>query len=176
MRGLTHGALRPLTATRASVRVVSSDLRRALGSAWLTTDVVRRTVESDARLRELSFGEWDGKTWGEIERTDPVRLRLWMERWTEAAAPGGESVADLLRRASSWLASNIPQHAAPGAPSQAIVVVSHAGWIRAAVSHLLGSDIRKMFDIPADHAHVTVIDVGPGGARLVMSNATRVDP
>ena len=173
---LVDDALQPLTAHSDVVRVVSSDLRRALGSAWLTADVTRRVVESDPRLREISFGEWDGKSWVEIERADPVRLRQWMEHWTDSSAPGGESVHDLQHRAVSWLADNVSLPAAPGAPARAIVIVSHAGWIRAAVSHLLGTDIGSMFEIPVDYAHVTAIDIASGGPRLVASNVVRARP
>jgi broad specificity phosphatase PhoE len=55
-----------------------------------------------------------------------------------------------------------------------IVAVSHAGWIRAAVTHLFGSDPARLFDIPADHAHATIVDVGASGPSLMAFNVDRL--
>ena len=167
IRRLVVDGLQSLTGTRSgNVRLVSSDLRRAFESAEILAAVTGCHPVSDARLRELDFGEWDGRSWSEIECSDAERLRSWMQRWTEGTAPAGESVGDLLRRARNWLGDTLTRQSA----GQIYVVVSHAGWIRAAVSHLLGYDIAHMFEIPVDHARATVIDVGDSGAVLVASN------
>ena len=152
------------------VRVVSSDLRRAAESAEIVAAALDCDVVQDARLREISFGEWDGHSWSDIECGYPEQLRTWMERWTETAAPGGESVDDLLKRATEWTSDAVSGQSS----ATTIVVVSHAGWIRAAVSHLLAYDIAHMFAIPVDHARVTIIDVGAAGATLVASNVERL--
>ena len=76
--------------------IVSSPFERALG---LAKAVARRmgTGEPrvDARLSELSFGEWEGRRFDEIEANDAARFSAWMARYTELAAPGGETVAEL---------------------------------------------------------------------------------
>ena len=151
-------------------RVFSSDLRRATESAAIVATAVGCDSVQDARLREISFGEWDGQPWSDIECAYPEQLRSWMELWTESAAPGGESVGDLVNRAAEWIGDVVTGQSS----AIAIVVVSHAGWIRAAVSHLLGYDIARMFEIPVDHARMTIIDVGAAGATLVASNVKRL--
>lgn len=163
IRGLVENGIQSLDLRLdGRTRLISSDLRRAVESANILAAAMGRCVEHDIRLREIDFGEWDGRSWSEIERADPERLRCWLERWAEVAAPGGEGVGDLLRRAAGWIGDIVT----PRELDEVIVVVSHAGWIRAAVSHLLGRDIASMFDIPVDHASATIIDVGAaGGAR-----------
>lgn len=152
-------------------RVVSSDLRRASASAEKVAAVLGTTIERDARLRELHFGEWDGRLWSDIEHGDPVRLARWMESWTRVVPPGGESVEELRARATRWLGDALQ----PRGVDRGIVVVSHAGWIRAAICQLLGREVARMFEIPVDHARATVIDVGESGAVLVASNVERID-
>ena len=67
----------------------SSDLRRArataerIGQRWAVVPAL------DARLREMNFGEWDGRFWNVLEREDPDRLKHWMESWVTERVPGG---------------------------------------------------------------------------------------
>lgn len=171
IRGLVvDGPASLIGAFDGGVRVVSSDLLRAAESAEIVAAALECNVVQDARLREMSFGEWDGQSWSDIECAYPEQLQSWTERWTETAAPGGESVGDLVKRAAEWIGDAVTGQSS----AIAIVVVSHAGWIRAAVSHLLGCDIARMFEIPVDHARVTIIDVGAAGATLVASNVERL--
>lgn len=149
-------------------RVISSDLARARESAALIADVVRRPVEIDSRLREMAFGDWDGRPWAEIERDDGARYAAWMADWLTLAPPGGETVSELARRADEWTSTL-------ESVSQTLIVVAHAGWIRAAVTRLLGRAMRDLFALPVDHARMTIVDVTPTGAALVASNVAGAD-
>ena len=83
----------------------TSDLKRAQQSAQVFA--ARFAIEplTDPRLRELDLGEWDGKHWDAIARSDPTRYRHWADNWVIQEAPGGESFGDLLRRTGAWLSS-----------------------------------------------------------------------
>jgi broad specificity phosphatase PhoE len=41
-------------------------------------------------LREISFGEWEGLSWDEIEFRDAGYARKWSKAFPELPAPGGE--------------------------------------------------------------------------------------
>lgn len=76
---------------------------------------------SDARLRELSFGAWEGSTWKEVRARDPeASAARERDRW-KFVPPGGESYAMLAARAGPVL---------EGLAGSA-VVVSHGGVARA---------------------------------------------
>ena len=75
----------------------------------------------DVRLSELDFGEWDGRAWDTIGEAE---VSAWTSAFATHAPGGGESVAQLMSRCESFLC----EHGAPGA-----CVVSHAGWINAAL-------------------------------------------
>lgn len=166
-RAEVHRLASHLAGVVAVDRVISSDLSRARHTAEILAAAFGRPLEADARLREMSFGEWDGRTWVDIERSDPARYQRWMAAWLTEAAPGGETVADLLARADNWLASVRGE-------AKTLMVVSHAGWIRAALTRLLGRDPATMFELAVAHAGVTVVDVTPAGATLAAVNALRV--
>ena len=157
--------------THANVRVFSSDLSRAADSAHLVATAMHCAVERDARLREMNFGEWDGQSWKEIEETDAQRLGAWMEDWVNVPAPNGEGVDDVARRSSEWL-EDVLYPLPRGA--RTLIVVSHAGWIRATIARLTGVPLSTIFSIPADHARLTALRVTPSHVEVVTSNVERM--
>jgi broad specificity phosphatase PhoE len=66
-------------------------------------DLAPRPYRLDARLKELTFGDWEGLNWEEIAARDRrgVEARE-ADKWN-FRPPRGESYADLAARVSSWL-------------------------------------------------------------------------
>jgi alpha-ribazole phosphatase len=101
------------------IPVISSPLRRAQKLAEQLDPAAR----IDSRLSEINFGEWEGRPWEQIDRD---ALDAWAADVLNFTPPGGESVADLQRRAVDFATSlNGPR----------IVLVTHAGILRALVGH-----------------------------------------
>ena len=94
--------------------VYSSPLRRCL-------DLAHRLHPApvvDARLAEMDFGAWEGRSWDAIPRAE---LDAWAADIAGYAPPGGESPAQLQARALDFVAGlNVPE----------AVLVTHAGVIR----------------------------------------------
>lgn len=74
----------------------------------------------DDRLQEFSFGSWEGMTWSEVKRHDPVRLKARRQDKWRFVPPGGESYAHLAARVGPWLET----------VTDNLVVVSHGGVAR----------------------------------------------
>jgi len=99
-------ALRAHIGDRGALRLVSSPLARALETAGIIRSELGRSVlpiETDPRLREISFGAWEGLTVDEIKSryADEWQRRL-ADKWNHAP-PGGESYATVARRVGAWL-------------------------------------------------------------------------
>lgn len=80
----------------------------------------------DARLRELDFGDYEGRTYDELESRPAYRA--WIDSEGAQAPPGGESTAALRQRLDDWfaeLSSGCHPHA-----SHRVLVVTHGGVIR----------------------------------------------
>jgi alpha-ribazole phosphatase len=90
----------------------------------------------DARLCELDFGDWDGRTWDEIGAS-PVDD--WCDDFLRGAPGGGESVAQLLQRCAEML-GELPPHAC---------IVAHAGWLNTARCLRDGITPTRAADWPA---------------------------
>jgi alpha-ribazole phosphatase len=118
-------------------RIVASDLRRAADGARAIAHVHNLPLRLDARWRELDFGAWDACDPAQLRQEDLQRF------WADPDGhkpPGGESWSALRKRVRGALL----------ALSGPVIVVSHAGAIRAAVSVLTGLDHRGVwaFDLP----------------------------
>ena len=120
-------------------------LRSPLGRTCETALIVGRELgldpaewRDDPRLAELSYGDWEGSTWKEIEASQPEALATWRADPEGFCPPGGETHFELRRRSAAVLADII-------ASEQRTVVVSH-GVSGAVLRGLnLGLDARAMF-------------------------------
>lgn len=90
----------------STLRIVSSPLGRAVHTAEIIRDLMPTTgceIETDPRLTELSFGEWEGLTIDEIKHRFPGEWEKRHQNMWTYVVPGGESYEMVARRASDWL-------------------------------------------------------------------------
>lgn len=80
----------------------------------------------DARLRELDFGEYEGKCYEELQALPAYRA--WIDSQGEQAPPGGESTRSLRERLGEWFGDLLADVEAEGL--QRVLVVTHGGVIR----------------------------------------------
>ena len=78
-------------------RIVSSDLSRARKTAETVAAKHGLEVELDPRLRERSFGEWEGRAFEAIRKDVDDRVEAGHHP-LEVCPPGGESVRDVWHR------------------------------------------------------------------------------
>ena len=74
--------------------VYGSDLRRCQESA--AQYFPHATYQSDARLRESFFGDWEGKTYEMLK--EESRYREWIDEPTTQKPPNGESLREVETR------------------------------------------------------------------------------
>lgn len=102
-------------------------------------------------LRELDFGELEGRTYQEIAASRPDLYRAWMETPTQIRFPGGESFADLKERSLTSLDRIRAQHAVA-------LVVTHGGVLRAGVAAWLGMPDEAIFRLDQRYCGLTIVD------------------
>jgi broad specificity phosphatase PhoE len=142
------------------VRLFASDLKRAADSARILAKRFGIEIVIDARLREVSFGDWEGRAWDEIYETDRQRYDAWSERWWDVAPPGGESFADLAVRVLAWF-----QDLEKGTD---VIAVAHGGSIRALLVELLAIPRERAFDLQLSPARVSAVEIKDGECELLV--------
>ncbi|MDF2995082.1 MAG: Phosphoglycerate mutase [Xanthobacteraceae bacterium] len=125
-------------------------LRAGLG---LPPDDFRR----DDRLKEVSFGRWEGSTWTELRRRDPVSVAARNADPWNYVPPGGESYAMLTARVLSAIADI----------AQDSVVVTHGGVVRVLLHALAGMPETQATELPVRQGAVYLVEDGAFEMALV---------
>jgi len=116
-------------------------------------------------LRELDFGEFEGRTYDEIAALYPGVYAQWMERPTEVEFPGGESFARMRTRVLDTCRELRRCH-----PGQSILCVTHAGVIRTLVADVLGIPAVNMFRLAQDYCGLSIVRYSGELASLELLN------
>lgn len=122
-----------LAARYRPVRVVASDLARAVQTAEYLARALDVPVELDERLRERSFGRWEGLTGQEIEASWPQEFRVWRGRG-DPEGVGAETRAEVAARVAAGVRDQVARTEGDGT----LVLVSHGAAIGSVVAELLG--------------------------------------
>ena len=89
---------------------------------------LRYTIAPD--LLEISFGQWEGLLWDDVERANPgASLHRGQDKW-DFVPPGGESYAMLATRVTPWLQAQDGDR----------FVAAHGGVARAFLTLIVGMD------------------------------------
>lgn len=132
--------------------VVSSDLSRAI----TTADALgpRPRLPHDPALRELHFGQWESRSFAEVDAEAPAQIRAFWETPGTIRPPGGESWNDLTTR--TWAALDRLQGQAPD-----LIIVAHFGPILAALQRAKGVTATEVFAHKIDNFSVTCLTLTP---------------
>jgi broad specificity phosphatase PhoE len=110
--------------------VYSSDTERAYETATILAERHALEVHTDARLREVNFGRWEGLTRAQINERFGGGFTRWLSG--ESSAPdGGEADEAMAERVLAALEDIAERH-----PDERVLVVTSGGPIRAVEAHL----------------------------------------
>jgi probable phosphoglycerate mutase len=102
--------------------IYASDLSRAHDTALAVSRHTGVPVQAEPGLRERSFGEFEGRTFAEIETELPEQARRWRQRDPTFTPAGGESLLMLEARVLSVAARLAALH-----PGEQIALFAHGG-------------------------------------------------
>ncbi|MBL0888668.1 histidine phosphatase family protein [Myceligenerans indicum] len=159
-----------LASSHRATKVVSSDLQRAFDTATAYAKLVGADVEADERLRERSFGEWEGLTDEAIAERWPAEHAQW-RAGAEPVRAGAESRRNVAER----MVAGVLEHAGRLDADDTLVVVSHGAAITLALTLLLDQDPVEWRGITGLHnvhwSHLRAADPqGHPAWRLVAHN------
>lgn len=146
-------------------RIFSSDLLRAYNTARALSRITDVPIETDVRLREIYAGDWEKKTFSEIAEQYPKEYGVWLSDIGAARASGGESVAELQKRALECL-----ERIAAENDEKTVVISTHATVIRALECVWHGAGLDKMKDVAwVANSSVSVVEYSGGAwsARII---------
>jgi alpha-ribazole phosphatase len=126
--------------------VYSSPALRAKESAEYFSDQIIVVQE----LRELGWGKLGGFTWKEVHERFPDITRRQAELGYDFAPPEGETGREVIERGMALIEELACKHTI-------CCCVTHAGFLRLLIAHLLSMDYSKISALDFDNGSFTVI-------------------
>ncbi|MBI3575970.1 MAG: alpha-ribazole phosphatase [Gammaproteobacteria bacterium] len=142
--------------------ILTSPLARCRAFAEELAARLTLPLEVDARLMEIGFGEWEGRSAEELLAADPERLTRFWNDPLHHAPPGGETLTAFRGRVLAAWEDILARYA-----GRHVLIVGHAGTIRIAVCHVLDMPLDRLFRIQVLNAGITRIRVDINGAGVL---------
>jgi broad specificity phosphatase PhoE len=178
--------------------VYHSDLPRAAATAahivaaWGASTT--QLLFPDPRLREISLGYYEGRSWEEFE-ADTELTAAFADDPYGTTVPGGESLEHLADRVAAAVRDILALHGVsdhselsteavaaadasalatgfrPAEPGENACIVAHDGPIRAILNHYLGVPPERWWTLSTTHGAVSLLEFSGGWVNVRFVNA-----
>jgi broad specificity phosphatase PhoE len=152
--------------------VVTSPLKRCVEFAQ--TQATRFVVPLwiDSRLREMSFGDWEGLTIPEVEQNHGIQIEDYWENPVALAPPNSELIPEFKNRIEIAWDDLIRVR-----NGQRILVVAHGAVIRMIFQKLMKFPLQNIFHLEMPFAACSRIELDDRGtARLAQMSIPPIEP
>ena len=150
LRGELSGELARLDAAGAFYASPLTRTRQTMELARAALGLAPERYHLSSTLKELTFGDWEGLTWPEVEARDAAGARAReADKWN-FAPPRGESYAMLAERLEPWLAARDGD----------CFVASHGGVARAFMVLLAGVSATEAENADIWQGRALIFDKG----------------
>jgi alpha-ribazole phosphatase len=140
----------------------TSDLSRCAQGADIICAGFRIKPVSRRELREMSFGNWEGMSWMELEEKFPEEWKARLADLSNYRVPGGENLLDLSNRVMPEILEIAGRHT-----GEEVVVVAHGGVNRVILLNIIGAPHSSLFRIEQDYGCMNIIDFYADGNSVV---------
>lgn len=120
-------------------KIFSSDLRRAYRTAYIIGDNIGLDIIKDNRLREMYFGDWEGKSYQEIFQNKKDYFYKWLKNPIKYPLPSQEKKEDFFKRISNFLNDILKLK------EEEIAIVGHGGSIQAILCITLNIGLENLW-------------------------------
>lgn len=141
----------------------ASPQQRTLQSAAILGRHLGLAVEIVAAFDEIDMGDWTGRSFDDLDK-DPAWQR-WNSQRGNSRPPNGESMHGLQQRVVRHL-ERIREDSCDGA----ILIMSHAEPIRAALLHYANIPLDDFFSIDVAPASISTICFDRRGVHIAQTN------
>lgn len=142
-----RSALEGLTGWNA---IVTSPLKRCRAFADELSDRAALPVRVEDRFKEVGFGRWEGMTPDEVIDRWPEEYAAFYKDPVNVRPEGAESLDVFFQRVSDGLDQLVEDK-----PGEHVLVIAHAGVIRAAIARAVGAAPATMYRYKIPYAGIS---------------------
>jgi alpha-ribazole phosphatase len=133
-------------------QIVTSPLLRCSSFAIALGERLQLPVHVEPRFREVGFGDWEGYTRSELEAFNPGQVARFLQDPVNSRPPGAEPLEEFTGRVQAGFDDLLKRFA-----GQSVLVVAHAGVIRAIMAYVLEVPPSRMYRIHVANAALSRI-------------------
>ena len=122
------------------------------------------------QLKEIGFGAWEGKTKDDLKRERGEEFSAFYADPVNCTPQDAEPVSSFFQRISAVFDSIRDHHA-----GKHLLVVAHAGVIRAALTHAIGADTACMYKFNVTNGNISRVEIDDGRSQVVLLNGRLSD-
>ena len=130
----------------------TSPLSRAVQTAEPVAKAKDLPLKEAPALLDIDYGQWSGKSQGQIEKVFPELNRQWLESPQQVHFPDGEDLSAVRQRAFAYLLE-----VAGTAGNAAILLVSHRVVLKVVICAALDIPLSKFWQVKLDTASLSVL-------------------
>ncbi|MEJ8554104.1 histidine phosphatase family protein [Tepidibacter sp. Z1-5] len=134
--------------------IYSSPLKRAIDTAKEISQINNVDINILDELKEMNFGDFEGLTFKDIESNYKEEYERLKNKSFEYNFPNGENMIGFHGRISNKIDDIIKEQ-----DDKTVLIVSHAGVIRACLSHLITKDHTYHWNFKIDNCSITIVEV-----------------
>ena len=134
--------------------IVSSPLIRCAAFAEELAKNHDIPLKIDDRIMEIRWGGWEGNTPEQLNQHDPLTVVRALRDPVNSRPADAESIGSFQQRVIMAWNEITTEH-----ETKHVLMVAHAGIVRAIVTHILGTPVEHMFRIHVPNASVTRIQI-----------------
>jgi len=148
--------------------IYSSPLKRAVQTARVLAKGLNTEIIVDNSLKERNFGIWEDITYKEITLRYPKEHDLWIKDWVNYCIPEGESCTNLYERVEKFIDDLIMS--IHESENISVLIVTHLGCIRNAISHLLGMGVEGFWRFKISNCGITKVQIVDNYSVITLLN------
>ena len=147
--------------------IISSDLGRAMQTAEAVVKRFVIEVQPTEALREMGFGEWEGRLIPEITEKYPEIYKTWRNEPHLAKIPGGETLDVIKERLEKFIDELNEKY-----DNKNILLVSHSVTVRVLLLLMLDSPMKNIYRIKQDNTALNIVEWRNYGPVVTKMNDT----
>lgn len=148
--------------------VICSNVERAVQTARIAIGD-SHPIEFDERLREIAFGDWEGRLVSELEDEFPGKLDMWFRKPTSVIIDGAEPFLDFHERVRCRMEEIIRDTAGD------VLIIAHGGVICTWMTHILGMDPDDIWSFSLANTSVTTVKLEFRPRLRLLGDASHLD-
>ncbi|OOZ36061.1 histidine phosphatase family protein [Solemya velesiana gill symbiont] len=143
-------------------RIISSPLTRCFRFAEELSEKLDLSLSTEDRLREIGFGEWEGRLPAELYEEHPEAISNFWRDPVKHTPPGAEPLEQFKLRVEAAWEDILSRH-----QGEHLLVVAHGGVNRLIIANVLGIPLVNLFRMEIPFAGISRLRIGGGIPRLV---------